>query len=238
MDDADLALLAEPTRRSIVALLAERPRRAMSLADTLGLGSAAIARHLRVLREAGIVLDNRVARDGRVRLYALHPRRARGILAWLASASGPGHHAWAAGRWPKHVVAVQVGQHRFGILSDAEARLIAGQDIVAVPLGAKDVIGLVEVEGMIVAVLDLGRRMELQHSLIATDEPGCVVLVWIDGSPLGVRVGRAVAAGRLGAAEVRPMPPGATSSRAAGLAGVARVDGRLTVLVDPAGLMS
>jgi chemotaxis signal transduction protein len=190
------------------------------------------------MREAGIVLDNRVARDGRVRLYTLHPRRTREILTWLASASGPDYRRATSGRWPKHVVAVRVGQHRFGIVTDEEARLIPALEIVALPLGAKHISGLVEVDGTIVAVLDLGRRMELEPPASVTDQPGCVVVVSIDGSSIAIRVGAAVAAGLLRAADVRAMPSGATATRAEGLVGVARVDGRLTVLVDPAGLMS
>jgi predicted transcriptional regulator len=53
-DRADLDLLKEPTRRAIVSVLAERPRRASSIADALGTSRAAASRHLRLLRDGGI----------------------------------------------------------------------------------------------------------------------------------------------------------------------------------------
>src|SRR6266508_2208289 len=88
-DRADLDLLTEPTRRAIVGMLAERPRRASSIAEALRTSLAATSRHLRLLRDGGIVRAGRLARDGRVRLYMLHPQRTRPVMAWLAAAGLP-----------------------------------------------------------------------------------------------------------------------------------------------------
>jgi DNA-binding transcriptional ArsR family regulator len=70
-----LAALADPTRRELVALLARGELAAGELAERFPVSRPAISRHLRVLREAGLV-RSRV--EGRRRLYALDPRPAAG----------------------------------------------------------------------------------------------------------------------------------------------------------------
>src|SRR5688572_23723325 len=88
-------LLADPTRRRIVELLRERPRRAGELAAEFSVSVPAVSRHLRQLREAGIVADARVAGDGRIRVYSLvgtppPPEERRGRIGFrLPSSSQP-----------------------------------------------------------------------------------------------------------------------------------------------------
>ena len=76
-----LAALADPTRRELVALLARGELAAGELAARFPVSRPAISRHLRVLREAGLV-RSRV--EGRRRLYALDPRPLRELDDWLA----------------------------------------------------------------------------------------------------------------------------------------------------------
>ena len=75
-----LAALADPTRRELVALLARGELAAGELAARFPVSRPAVSRHLRVLREAGLV-RSRVA--GRRRLYALDPRPLRELDDWL-----------------------------------------------------------------------------------------------------------------------------------------------------------
>jgi len=81
--EPNLSLLADPTRRKIVAMLALRIMRPSVLAQRLGLGRPAVSHHLGLLVEAGLI----VAHDGvdrRHRYYGLdHWNRGR-ITAWLA----------------------------------------------------------------------------------------------------------------------------------------------------------
>jgi DNA-binding transcriptional ArsR family regulator len=53
--DGILAALADPHRRRVIDLLSERPRRASELAKAAGLSPPAMSRHLRSLRQAGLV---------------------------------------------------------------------------------------------------------------------------------------------------------------------------------------
>ena len=74
------AVLAEPNRRRILDLLRERERPVGELVDALAVSQPAVSKHLRVLREAGVV-DARV--DAQRRLYRVRPEPLREIDAWL-----------------------------------------------------------------------------------------------------------------------------------------------------------
>jgi DNA-binding transcriptional ArsR family regulator len=75
-----LAAIADPTRRELLSLLAAGEIAAGDLADRFPVSRPAISRHLRVLREAGLV---RSRTEGRRRLYALDPAPLRELDAWL-----------------------------------------------------------------------------------------------------------------------------------------------------------
>jgi DNA-binding transcriptional ArsR family regulator len=79
-----IALLADPTRRRIVALLALRPRRSSGIAHELGLSLPATSRQLRLLAEAELIHRLPTPFDGRAALYAIDPRNHGRITAWLA----------------------------------------------------------------------------------------------------------------------------------------------------------
>jgi DNA-binding transcriptional ArsR family regulator len=74
------AALAEPHRREILDLLRGRERPVSDLVERLRLSQPGVSKHLRVLREAGLV---RVRVDGRQRLYTLDPRPLAEVDAWL-----------------------------------------------------------------------------------------------------------------------------------------------------------
>jgi DNA-binding transcriptional ArsR family regulator len=81
--DRTLSALADPLRRQAVHLLSERPRRAGELSAALGLTAPATSRHLRVLREAGLVEETHPPFDARVRIYALRTGPMADLKAWL-----------------------------------------------------------------------------------------------------------------------------------------------------------
>jgi DNA-binding transcriptional ArsR family regulator len=78
-----LEALADPTRRRVVQLLGERPHRAGELSSASGVSAPAMSRHLRVLLDAGVVADERVPSDARVRVFRLRPERLGELQAWL-----------------------------------------------------------------------------------------------------------------------------------------------------------
>lgn len=75
--------LADPTRRQVVELLSSGPRRAGELATSTGMSGPSMSRHLRVLLTAGLVADERVPEDARVRLFRLRPDSVVAVGAWL-----------------------------------------------------------------------------------------------------------------------------------------------------------
>lgn len=79
-----IALLADDTRRTIVALIALHPRHPTELSRELGLSLPAISRQLGLLTRAGLVRVARSRIDGRRRMYAIDTRAQGRILAWLA----------------------------------------------------------------------------------------------------------------------------------------------------------
>src|SRR5262245_20554192 len=74
-------VLAEPTRRRILDLLLERPRLVGELTERLGLTQPGTSKHLRVLREAGLV---GVRPDAQRRWYELRPEPLVEVDAWLS----------------------------------------------------------------------------------------------------------------------------------------------------------
>lgn len=84
--DRTLAALAEPTRRRAVDLLRTRPHRAGELAEALGLSPPAMSRHLRALRQSGLVEESHPEFDARVRVYRLRPEPMDELKAWLEAA--------------------------------------------------------------------------------------------------------------------------------------------------------
>ena len=75
------ATLADPTRRRIVELLAQRDRSVGELVSAFDVSQPAISRHLRILREAKLV---RVRAEGQRHIYQLDGRRLAELDAWLA----------------------------------------------------------------------------------------------------------------------------------------------------------
>ncbi|MBM2619985.1 winged helix-turn-helix transcriptional regulator [Actinoplanes sp. LDG1-06] len=76
-----LAAIAEPTRRRIVDGLRLRECTVSELVDMLGMSQPAVSKHLRVLREAGVVSAQTRAQQ---RVYRLEPGPFRELDAWLA----------------------------------------------------------------------------------------------------------------------------------------------------------
>lgn len=81
--DRTLAALADPYRRRAVDLLRQRPYRAGELADALAVAPSVMSRHLRVLRESGVVEEAHPAFDARVRIYSLRSGSMADLKAWL-----------------------------------------------------------------------------------------------------------------------------------------------------------
>jgi len=72
--------IADPTRRAILDRLRAGPANAGALAADFRSSRPAVSRHLRVLREARLVVDTRV---GRERVYTVDPVPLQSVAGWL-----------------------------------------------------------------------------------------------------------------------------------------------------------
>lgn len=79
-----LGALADPRRRRAIELLGRRPHSAGELADALGLAAPAMSRHLRALKDGGLVEDGFPTFDARVRVYRLKDGATDELKRWLA----------------------------------------------------------------------------------------------------------------------------------------------------------
>jgi DNA-binding transcriptional ArsR family regulator len=77
---AGFAALGDPTRREIFARIAERPRAVGELARGLPVSRPAVSQHLRVLKDAGLVLDRA---EGNRRIYQADPAGLAALRAQL-----------------------------------------------------------------------------------------------------------------------------------------------------------
>lgn len=82
------AVVAEPSRRRILDMLRRGERPVNDLVDELSMAQPAVSKHLRVLRDAGLVA---VRQDAQRRLYRLRPEPLVEIDEWLT----PFREAWA-----------------------------------------------------------------------------------------------------------------------------------------------
>lgn len=75
-----LEAIAEPTRRRILDAVRDRERSVGELVERVGMHQPGVSRHLKVLRDAGLV---EVRRDAQRRLYRLRPEPLMELDAWL-----------------------------------------------------------------------------------------------------------------------------------------------------------
>lgn len=85
--DAAASAISDPVRRGVLDALAGGPLAAGDIAARFDISRPAVSRHLRVLRECGLVSGRA---DGRRRVYALETAPLRPVAAWIAALDGGG----------------------------------------------------------------------------------------------------------------------------------------------------
>ena len=81
--DAAFAALSDASRREMIRTLLHKPKRAGELAQSVNMSPQALSRHLRVLRKAGLVSEEGIENDARVRVYSVHPAAFLPVQQWL-----------------------------------------------------------------------------------------------------------------------------------------------------------
>ncbi len=85
LDGDPFDALGDANRRAIVELLREGNRTVREIADALPISRPAVSRHLRLLKQAGLVIDQR---SGTRRIYQLHARGVEAVQAYLVEVWG------------------------------------------------------------------------------------------------------------------------------------------------------
>jgi DNA-binding transcriptional ArsR family regulator len=106
--------IADPVRREILLMLRDEPLSAGQIADRFVISRPAVSRHLRVLREAGLVRDTA---DGRRRVYALVTAPLDELAGWLERLTRPSG-------WQHRLDALETEVYR----TRRERRTAAGRD--------------------------------------------------------------------------------------------------------------
>jgi DNA-binding transcriptional ArsR family regulator len=101
MDDV-AAAIADPVRRDILVMLRDQRLAAGQIADRFAISRPAVSRHLRVLRESGLVRHTLV---GRQRFYELDASQFAGLIEWLDQFS-------LAGGWQRRLDALETEVYR------------------------------------------------------------------------------------------------------------------------------
>ncbi|GAA1350124.1 metalloregulator ArsR/SmtB family transcription factor [Saccharothrix algeriensis] len=120
--DEVAAAIADPVRRRILELLRDSRLPAGEIAARFDISRPAVSRHLRVLRESGLVRDELV---GRQRFYALDPAPLDGLASWLARLTRPADltpadrspadrspAGWTPADWAHRLDALETEVHR------------------------------------------------------------------------------------------------------------------------------
>ena len=100
--DEVAAAIADPVRREILLMLRDESLSAGQVADRFAISRPAVSRHLRVLREAGLVRD---AADGRRRVYTLVTDPLDELAGWLGRLMRPSP-------WPHRLDALETEVYR------------------------------------------------------------------------------------------------------------------------------
>jgi DNA-binding transcriptional ArsR family regulator len=79
-DDEAFEALGNPERRAIVELLSGAPRSVQEIADVMPISRPAVSRHLRLLKEAGLVTETA---EGTRRIYRLHDEGVEAVQRYL-----------------------------------------------------------------------------------------------------------------------------------------------------------
>jgi DNA-binding transcriptional ArsR family regulator len=81
--DQSFAALSDRTRRDVIRTLMHKPTSAGELARYVAVSPQALSRHLRVLRKAGLVTEQALEEDARVRIYSVRPIALEPVQEWL-----------------------------------------------------------------------------------------------------------------------------------------------------------
>jgi len=130
----------------------------------------------------------------------------------------------------EHLVIFSLGKELYGVTIHAVESIIKLQAITQVPRTAAFILGVTNLRGTVVPVLDLRIRFNLSHSEDTANTR--IVIVNSEGSKVGIVVDEVTEVLKVSRNTIQPPPPLSTTIESAFISGIARIDDRLVILLD------
>jgi purine-binding chemotaxis protein CheW len=131
---------------------------------------------------------------------------------------------------PAHLVCFRIGKETFGVDIFAVREIVRVQEITAVPGAPEFVLGVINLRGRIVSVVDLGRQLGQTPSEITTASR--ILVIHLDGVSVGFLVDAATSVLKVPADSIEPPPDMIGGVKADYLEGVAKLEERLAILLN------
>lgn len=136
-----------------------------------------------------------------------------------------------------HLVCFRIGKEAFGVDIFAVREIVKAQEITPVPGTAEYVLGIINLRGKIVSVMDLSERLGLGAS--AVDRASRILVVDLDGITVGFLVDAATEVLKLSEESIDPPPDELTNTIHHGyLEGVGKLDDRLVIILNLRNLLT
>jgi purine-binding chemotaxis protein CheW len=130
----------------------------------------------------------------------------------------------------EHLVIFTLGQELYGVTIHSVESIIKIQAITEVPRTAAFVLGVTNLRGTVVPVLDLRKRFNLEFS--ETTPNTRIIIVNAEGSKVGIVVDEVTEVLKVPQNSIQPPPPMSTTIESAFISGIARINNRLVILLD------
>ena len=131
---------------------------------------------------------------------------------------------------PVHLVCFRIGNETFGVDIFAVREIVRVQDITKVPGAPEFVLGVINLRGRIISVVDLGRQLGMAPSEITSTSR--ILVIHLDGLSVGFLVDAATSVMKVPGDAIEPPPDMIGGIKADYLDGVAKLDERLAILLN------
>jgi purine-binding chemotaxis protein CheW len=136
-----------------------------------------------------------------------------------------------------HLVCFRVGRENYGVDIFAVREIVKAQEITSVPGASDYVLGIINLRGKIISVVDLAHRLGLGRSRI--DRESRIVVVDLDGFTVGLLVDAATEVLKLAPESIESAPDELKGSGSdAYLEGVGKLKDRLVIILNPGNLLA
>ncbi len=136
-----------------------------------------------------------------------------------------------------HLVCFRIGKETYGVDIFSVREIVKAQEITSVPGAADYVLGIINLRGRIISVVDLAERLGLGHAKV--NRASRILVVDVDGFTVGFLVDAATEVLKLTPEHIEPAPEELKlSSDDDYLEGVGKIEGRLVIILNLSNLLS